>query len=160
MTSHCTGYFLDCLAWEFSYSPLFSFTRLKHKEMRLQPINPRRTVVWGVWCQGFCGGLRMRKVAGRGSVTQRAAHQNQCRSRTPSRGHAGGLCDTDSNCCGVIMCSYIKRTNASQAHWVEGLVVFLVKCFVKLTMPFIYLQHNMLILPHLLYSPCKFMRLY
>lgn len=49
------------------------------------------------------------------------------------------LCDTSWNCCEVIICSYIKQPNASPANCLKEGNVFLVKCFVMMTMPFIYL---------------------
>lgn len=75
-------------------------------------------------------------------------------------GYSGGFCDINSNCCGVIMCSYIKRVNVSLVNCRRGLVVFFVKCFVKLIMFFIYFYYNMFILFYLLYLFCKFMRFY
>lgn len=50
-----------------------------------------------------------------------------------------GLCDTSWNCCEVIICSYIKQPNARPANCLKEGSVFVVKCFVMMTMPFIYL---------------------
>lgn len=49
------------------------------------------------------------------------------------------LCDTGWNCSEVIICSYIKQPSASPANCLKKGNVFLVKCFVMMTMPFIYL---------------------